>query len=123
MELKKKIYKGMAVTLAFTMVPSVAMIQPTTSITETATVAAEAPAGKMIYVTSGDETSQAGTGEEASPYQSLRYALNQANDGDTIILIKDIVYRSNNMPLFDINKNVTIDGRSHNLTIRGSHII
>lgn len=113
----------MAVTLAFTMVPSVAMIQPTTSIAETATVAAEAPAGKIIYVTSGDETSQAGTGEEASPYQSLRYALNQANDGDTIILTKDIVYRSNNMPLFEINKNVTIDGRSHNLTIRGSHII
>ena len=73
-----------------------------------------------IYVTKGDENSKLGDGSEQNPYQSLSFALEKAKDGDTIILVDDIVYRGDG--IFTIDKAVTIDGNNHKINFRGLNL-
>ncbi|MGT2743350.1 ZmpA/ZmpB/ZmpC family metallo-endopeptidase [Streptococcus plurextorum] len=75
---------------------------------------------RTFYVTNGLETSTEGTGTENNPYHSLSYALQQASDGDTIKLVKNVTHRQDQV--FDIPKAVTIDGQGHTLTFRGSDV-
>ncbi len=75
-----------------------------------------------LYVTRGDENSTLGDGSQINPYQSLSYALEKAKDGDTIILVDDILYRDQGNGIFTINKNVTIEGNNHRINFRGQNL-
>ncbi len=76
---------------------------------------------RTIYVNNdGSETSTGGDGTINSPYDNIRYALEQANENDTIVLTEDILDRAqSNEKYFTINKKVTIDGNNHALRFRG----
>lgn len=73
-----------------------------------------------IYVTKGNEDSKLGNGSEQNPYQSLSFALENAKDGDTIILLDDILYRGDGV--FTIDKEVTIEGNNHKINFRGQNL-
>ena len=76
-----------------------------------------------IYLIEGDESSTSGDGTESNPYQSIEYAIEKANNGDTIILLEDIIYRQPAANVnFIIDKAVTIDGGNYTLTFRGSNL-
>lgn len=72
-----------------------------------------------IYIIEGDESSTSGDGTKSNPYQSIEYAVKKANNGDTIVLLEDIVYRQPAANVnFIIDKNITIDGNSYVLSFR-----
>lgn len=81
---------------------------------------------KTIYVQiSGNEELASGSGGEANPYQSLKHAINQAGDGDTIKLkntdngiTNAIRETAGENGLYVINKNITIEGDNNTLLIR-----
>lgn len=76
-----------------------------------------------IYIIEGDESSTTGDGTKTNPYQSIEYAVKKANNGDTIVLLEDIVYRQPAANVnFIIDKNITIDGNSYVLSFRGSNL-
>ena len=76
-----------------------------------------------IYIIEGDESSTSGDGTKSNPYQSIEYAVKKANNGDTIVLLEDIVYRQPAANVnFIIDKNITIDGNSYVLSFRGSNL-
>ncbi len=78
---------------------------------------------KTIYIIEGNESSTAGDGSESNPYESIEYAIKQANNGDTIYLLENIGYRQPAANVnFIINKDITIDGGSHVLSFRGSNL-
>ncbi|QPK93738.1 hypothetical protein HCQ94_03870 [Actinomyces sp. zg-332] len=77
---------------------------------------------KIIYVTSGSDSSIDGDGSQSNPYQSFKYALQNADDGDTIKVIGNIVYTEDLGTPFDINKAVTIEGEGTTLTFRGMNV-
>lgn len=78
---------------------------------------------KTIYLKKGDEESTSGDGSESSPYQSLYFALEKANSGDTIKLVEDIVYRQQAAnETFKFNKKITLDGNSNTITFVGSNL-
>ncbi|MDD6224158.1 MAG: Rib/alpha-like domain-containing protein [bacterium] len=78
---------------------------------------------RIIYVTEGNENSIAGDGSTQNPYQSLSYAISQANHGDTIKIMTGIVYRQQVAnETFKINKSITIDGQGNYLNFRGSNL-
>lgn len=74
-------------------------------------LAEESINSNVIYVKNGNEQSQVGDGTSTNPYESLKYAISKANDGDTIKLVEKIVFR--NPGMFEINKAVTIDGQNN----------
>lgn len=65
---------------------------------------------KTIYVSSGSGNANYGDGSEKAPYENLQYAINQANDGDVIQLLADIVYTKDTGKPFVIDKAISIDG-------------
>ena len=55
-------------------------------------------------------------------YSSLQTAIDEANDGDTISLIKDMNGSSNSQsPAFTINKGITLNGNGHTVTVSGNN--
>lgn len=55
-------------------------------------------------------------------YSSLQTAIDEANDGDTISLIKDMNgYSKNKSPAFTINKGITLNGNGHTVTVSGNN--
>ncbi len=66
--------------------------------------------GKVIYLTTGRDDSTNGNGSKTSPYESLLFAIQQAQNGDTIQLLTNINYTFDTGQPFVINKAVTIDG-------------
>lgn len=83
-------------------------------------LAEESINSNVIYVKNGNEQSQVGDGTSTNPYESLKYAISKANDGDTIKLVEKIVFR--NPGMFEINKAVTIDGQNNILNFIGADI-
>ncbi len=66
--------------------------------------------GKIIYLTTGRDDSTSGNGSKTNPYESLLFAIQQAQNGDTIQLLTNISYISDTGHPFVINKAVTIEG-------------
>lgn len=78
---------------------------------------------KIVYVTSGRDDSTEGQGTQEQPYQSFKYALQNANDGDTIKVIGNIIYSKDTGVPFNINKQVTIEGSEGiSLVFRGMNV-
>lgn len=73
-------------------------------------------AGRVIYLEDGEGTEGVGVGTEKSPYQNIRTALEEAQNGDTIKLVGNVCYTKYQkdevggaMPL-TIDKAITIEG-------------
>ena len=73
-------------------------------------------AGRVIYLEDGEGTEGIGAGTEKSPYQNIRTALEEAQNGDTIKLVGNVCYTKYQkdevggaMPL-TIDKAITIEG-------------
>lgn len=84
---------------------------------------------KVIYLTRGQEASKDGDGTQANPYQSLEYALEKAEEGHTIKLLNNILFRKDGYTVpYLIPKAVTIDGENvtggenYSLTFQGSNV-
>lgn len=74
-----------------------------------------------IYVRNGGVDDVSGDGSLEAPYGSLLYAIEQARDGDTIILTEDISL--NGTKDLVIDKAVTIDGKHFGIYLRGHDVI
>ena len=78
---------------------------------------------RVIYVKDGEGDKNSGDGSIDKPYQNIRTALDNINDGDTLKLIGDVkfwVYESHTdnsaLPLF-IDKNITIEGATEDSSL------
>ncbi|WP_438785481.1 Rib/alpha-like domain-containing protein [Enterococcus sp. DIV0421] len=76
---------------------------------------------REIYVRNGGIADLSGDGSKEVPYGSLLYALEQANDGDTIILTEDIAL--NGTKDLVIEKEVTVDGKNYGIYLRGQNVV
>ncbi len=74
-----------------------------------------------IYVRNGGVEDVSGDGSLEAPYGSLLYAIEQARDGDTIILTEDISLNGTND--LTIDKAVTIDGKHFGIYLRGHDVV
>lgn len=111
------------VIILFLLIISIYSIKNEINITSTKTNYLTQQNTKTIYIIEGDESSTAGDGSESNPYESIEYAIKQANNGDTIYLLENIGYRQPAANVnFIINKDITIDGGSHVLSFRGSNL-
>lgn len=81
---------------------------------------------QLVYVENGEGDKDAGTGKEDSPYQNIRTALEEIKSGQTLVLVKNVVYTKyeehidkSALPLF-IDKNIKIVGKDEDssLTLR-----
>lgn len=74
----------------------------------------------FVYVKNGKENAQTGQGTKDVPYDSLKYAIKMAKNGDTIRLVEDVLFRPmDNDKAFRVDKDITIDGQNYRLTFRG----
>ena len=111
------------VIILFLLIISIYSIKNEINITSTKTNYLTQQNTKTIYIIEGNESSTAGDGSESNPYESIEYAIKQANNGDTIYLLENIGYRQPAANVnFIINKDITIDGGSHVLSFRGSNL-
>ncbi|MGM0229925.1 hypothetical protein IGJ28_002012 [Enterococcus sp. AZ091] len=74
-----------------------------------------------IYVRNGGVYDLSGNGSKEAPYGSILYAIEQAKDGDTIILTEDISL--NGTKDLVIDKQLTIDGKNYGIYLRGHNIV
>lgn len=74
-----------------------------------------------IYVRNGGVDDVSGDGSLEAPYGSLLYAIEQARDGDTIILTEDISLNGTND--LTIDKAVTIDGKHFGIYLRAHDVV
>ena len=111
------------VIILFLLIISIYSIKNEINITSTKTNYLTQQNTKTIYIIEGNESSTAGDGSKSNPYESIEYAIKQANNGDTIYLLENIGYRQPAANVnFIINKDITIDGGSHELSFRGSNL-
>ena len=111
------------VIILFLLIISIYSIKNEINITSTKTNYLTQQNTKTIYIIEGNESSTAGDGSKSNPYESIEYAIKQANNGDTIYLLENIGYRQPAANVnFIINKDITIDGGSHDLSFRGSNL-
>lgn len=111
------------VIILFLLIISIYSIKNEINITSTKTNYLTQQNTKTIYIIEGNESSTAGDGSKSNPYESIEHAIKQANNGDTIYLLENIVYRQPAANVnFIINKDITIDGGSHVLSFRGSNL-
>lgn len=111
------------VIILFLLIISIYSIKNEINITSTKTNYLTQQNTKTIYIIEGNESSTAGDGSKSNPYESIEYAIKQANNGDTIYLLENIGYRQPAANVnFIINKDITIDGGSHVLSFRGSNL-
>ena len=79
--------------------------------------------GASYYVGKSDSSGSVGDGSKAKPFRGLAQAMAKINDGDTLVLMEDILHAEETPGGgFTFAKKVTIEGGNHTLTFRGTDV-